>query len=78
MIGAIEVVVVGTVVVVVVVVVVVARGVTVLVEMETETELSTPIATTSAGEEPHETQTNKENAMVGPNMCLSRVVIIRD
>jgi hypothetical protein len=66
------------VVVVVVVVVVVGRGDTVLFEMGTETELSTSMATTSAGEEPHDTHINKENATAGPNMCLSRVVITRD
>lgn len=61
-----------------VVVVVVGRGDTVLFEMGTETELSTSIATTSAGDEPHDTHINKENATAGPNKCLSRVVITRD
>jgi hypothetical protein len=60
------------------IVVVVARGNTVLLEMGTETELSTLIATTSDGDEPHDTLINIENAMVGPIMCLSREVISRD
>ena len=66
------------VVVAVVIVVVVARGKAVLFEIETDKELSTSMATTSAGEEPHETQTNKENAIVGQIMCRSRRIITRD
>ena len=72
-------VVVGTVVVVdVVVVVLVVVGGTVLFEMDIATELSTSMATTSAGEEPHDTHINIENARVGPIMCRSRGVICRD
>lgn len=62
----------------VVVVVLVVVGDMVLFDGETEIELSTSMATTSAGEEPHDTHINKENATVGPNKCLSRVVITRD
>lgn len=62
----------------VVVVVLVVVGGMVLFDGETEIELSTSMATTSAGEEPQDTHINKENATVGPNKCLSRVVITRD
>ena len=62
----------------VVVVVLVVVGDMVLFDGETEIELSTSMATTSAGEEPHDIHINKENATAGPNMCLSRVVITRD
>ena len=62
----------------VIVVVLVVVGGTVLFETDIATELSTSMATTSAGEEPHDTHINKENATAGPNMCLSRVVITRD
>ena len=58
--------------------VVVVRGNEVLFEMEIGTELSTSMATTSAGEEPHDTHINIENATVGPIMCRSRGVICRD
>ena len=58
--------------------VVVVRGKEVLFEMEIGTELSTSMATTSAGEEPHDTHINIENATVGPIMCRSRGVICRD
>ena len=67
--GAIDVVVVATVVVVdvdVVVVVLVVVGGTVLFETDIATELSTSMATTSAGEEPHDTTTNNiEKAKLG-------------
>ena len=63
---------------VVVVVVLVVVGDMVLFDGETEIELSTSIATTSAGEEPHDTHINIENATVGPIMCRSREVICRD
>ena len=59
-------------------VVVDAGGSEVLFEMEIGTELSTSMATTSAGEEPHDTHINIENATVGPIMCRSRGVICRD
>ena len=58
--------------------VVVVRGKEVPFEMEIGTELSTSMATTSAGEEPHDTHINIENATVGPIMCRSRGVICRD
>ena len=77
--GAIDVVVVAAVVVVdVVVVVLVVVGGTVLFETDIATELSTSMATTSAGEEPHDTHINKENARVGLIRCRSRGVIYRD
>ena len=58
--------------------VVVERGDEVLFEIEIGTELSTSMATTSAGEEPHDTHINIENARVGLIMCRSRGVICRD
>ena len=58
--------------------VVVERGDEVLFEIEIGTELSTSMATTSAGEEPHDTHINTENARVGLIMCRSRGVICRD
>ena len=42
------------------------------------TELSISIATTSGGEEPHDTHINIENARVGLIRCRSRGVIYRD
>jgi hypothetical protein len=42
------------------------------------TELSISIATTSDGDEPHDTHINNENATVGLIKCLSRGVISRD
>ena len=79
--GAIDVVVVAAVVVVdvvVVVVVLVVVGGSVLFETDIATELSTSMATTSAGEEPHDTHINKENARVGALISLSRTVMYRD
>lgn len=81
--GAIDVVVVATVVVVdvdvdVVVVVLVVVGGMMLFETDIATELSTSMATTSAGEEPHDTHINKENARVGALISLSRTVMYRD
>ena len=58
--------------------VVVVRGDEVLLEIGIGTELSTSMALTSAGEEPHDTHINIENATVGPIMCRSRGVICRD
>ena len=58
--------------------VVIERGDEVLFEIEIGTELSTSMATTSAGEEPHDTHINIENARVGLIMCRSRRVICRD
>jgi hypothetical protein len=62
----------------VVVVVKGAGGATVLFEMDIATELSTSMATTSAGDDPHDTHINNENATVGLIKCLSRGVISRD
>ena len=77
--GAIDVVVVAAVVVVdVVVVVLVVVGGSVLFETDIATELSTSMATTSAGEEPHDTHINKENARAGALIRLSRRVMYRD
>lgn len=58
--------------------VVVERGDEVLFEIEIGTELSTSMATTSAGEEPHDTHIKIENARVGLIMCRSRGVIYKD
>ena len=58
--------------------VVVVRGDEVLLEIGIGAELSTSMATTSAGEEPHDTHINIKNATVGPIMCRSRGVICRD
>ena len=62
----------------VVIVVLVVVGGTVLFETDIATELSTSMATTSAGEEPHDTHINKENARVGALIRLSRRVMYRD
>jgi hypothetical protein len=50
----------------------------VLFETDIATELSTSMAITSAGEEPHDIQNNRENANVGALISLSRGVISRD
>ena len=63
---------------VVMVVVEVGLGATLLFGTDIATELSTSMAITSAGEEPHDIQNNRENANVGALISLSRGVISRD